>query len=175
MEPSIVAAAASRTQMSCGDLVGDARSGRHAHQPQSPLHQHIVQDFQEGRLFKLYRQPLAKRPVKDGVACRVRDISEDNRIFVRRDPEDVRVRRAGARALHSAAGADRVPVRGRTGEAHGCAGGPRRVGYARVVRVRLARPSPRSRDLLAAAESGLISVHGRLFCLFVSCQTCLAR
>ena len=65
------------------DLVGDARSGRQAHQPQVLSHLLIVHDFQEGRLFKLYCQPLAKRPVKDGVACRVRDISEDNRVFVR--------------------------------------------------------------------------------------------
>src|SRR5206468_10061801 len=38
---------------------------------------------QERRLSKLHRQSLAKRPVKYGVARRVHEIGEDNRVFVR--------------------------------------------------------------------------------------------
>ena len=65
------------------DLVGDARSGRQAHQPQVLLHLRVVHDFQKGRLFKLDGQPLAKRPVKHGVTCRVGAIGHDNRVRVR--------------------------------------------------------------------------------------------
>ena len=43
----------------------------------------IGNQAQEWGLFKLYRQTLAKRLVKDGVACRVREIGEDNGVLVR--------------------------------------------------------------------------------------------
>ena len=50
------------------DLVGDARSGRQAHQPQILLHLLVVHDFQKRRLFELEGQPLSQRAIENGIA-----------------------------------------------------------------------------------------------------------
>jgi len=65
------------------DLVGDARSGRHAHQPQILLHLLIVHDFQEGGLFKLEGEPPAERAVENRIASGVGEVGEHEHVFVR--------------------------------------------------------------------------------------------
>src|SRR5207244_12904062 len=40
-------------------------------------------EAEERRLFKLYRQTLAKRPIKHGVTRRVYEVGEDNCVLVR--------------------------------------------------------------------------------------------
>jgi hypothetical protein len=42
----------------------------------------VVHDFQKGRLLELDGEPLAQRSVKYGIARRVYEISEDNRVLV---------------------------------------------------------------------------------------------
>src|SRR4029077_6800446 len=53
------------------------------HQPECAMNALIGNQAQKWGLFKLYRQPLAKRLLKDGVACRCREIGENNGVFVR--------------------------------------------------------------------------------------------
>src|ERR1700693_4345961 len=65
------------------DLVCDANSGRQTHRWAVVLELVGVHDFQKGRLLKLDGESLAQRPVKHRVARRVREISEDDSVFVR--------------------------------------------------------------------------------------------
>src|SRR5206468_3709855 len=53
------------------------------HQTQSLLDTLVGDEAEERRLSKLYRQPLAKRPVEHGVARRVYEIGDDDRVLVR--------------------------------------------------------------------------------------------
>lgn len=39
-------------------------------------------EVEEGRLFKLYRQPLAKRPVKHGIAGGINEVGRHQRVFL---------------------------------------------------------------------------------------------
>src|ERR1700733_1333552 len=51
----------------------------------------VCDKAEELRLFELYRQPLAKRPVKHGVARRVREVGENNLILVRQSWRAVKI------------------------------------------------------------------------------------
>ena len=66
-----------------GNLQGKLRICRLLHQPECAMNALVGNQAQEWRLFKLNRQPLAKRLVKDGVPCRVREIGEDDGVLVR--------------------------------------------------------------------------------------------
>ncbi len=79
----MVAAAASRTQISCAIWLVMRRSGRQAHQPQGLLHLLVVHDFQKRRLLKLDGEPLAQRAVEDRIAGGVGEVGEHQHIFVR--------------------------------------------------------------------------------------------
>ena len=78
IEPSRTAALLLRSQISLRDLQGKPRIRRLLHQPECPMNALVGNQAEEWRLFKLNRQPLAKRLVKGGVACRVREIGEDD-------------------------------------------------------------------------------------------------
>src|SRR6266567_8659736 len=54
------------------------------HQTQRLLDAFVGDETKEWRLLKLYRQPLAKRPVKHRVTGRVREIREDYCVLVRK-------------------------------------------------------------------------------------------
>ena len=83
IEPSRTAALAVRSQMSLASSGRQPRVRRLAHQAQRLLDALLGDEAEERRLFELYRQPLAKRPVEHRVAGRVREIGEDNRVLVR--------------------------------------------------------------------------------------------
>ena len=55
-----------------------------AHQPERPLDARLGDQPEEWRLFELYGQALAKRSVKHGVARRVCEIGQDNRVLIRK-------------------------------------------------------------------------------------------
>ena len=68
-------------------------------------------EAEEWRLFQLHRQPLAKRPVKHGVAGRVCEIGEDNGVLVREFWRAVKIEVAcGEERQHSRGGGNRLPV-----------------------------------------------------------------
>ena len=60
----MVAAAPSRTQMSCASWLVNGSPGEQAHQPQVLLYLLVVHDFQKRRLLEMDREPLAQRAVK---------------------------------------------------------------------------------------------------------------
>ena len=63
------------------NLGSNARSGVKMHQPQIALHLRIVHDSQKWRLFQLNRQALAKRAVKNGIACGIREIGDQDGVL----------------------------------------------------------------------------------------------
>ena len=83
IEPSRTAALAVRSQMSFAISGRQPRVRRLAHQTQHLLDTLLGDEAEKWRLLQLYRQSLAKRPVKHGVAGRVVEIGEDNRVLVR--------------------------------------------------------------------------------------------
>ena len=83
IEPSRTAAPAVRSQMSFASSGRQPRVRRLAHQTQHLLNTLLGDEAEKWRLLKLYRQSLAKRPVKHRVAGRVVEIGEDNRVLVR--------------------------------------------------------------------------------------------
>ncbi len=60
------------------DLVRNARSGLEVHQAQIVPHLVVVHDLEKRRSLQLESQALAKRAVKHGVACCVREIRQDD-------------------------------------------------------------------------------------------------
>src|ERR1039457_2112030 len=65
------------------DLRSEPRVRRPAHQTQRLVDAPLGHQREEWRLFKLYSQPLAKRPVKQGIACRVGESGEEDGVLSR--------------------------------------------------------------------------------------------
>src|SRR5258708_34773230 len=92
------------------ELRSKPRIRRLAHQTERLLDSLVRDEAEERRLLELHGQPLAKRPVEHGVARRVDEIGEDNRVLVREFRCAVEIEVAcGERRQHS--NGSRLPAR----------------------------------------------------------------
>ena len=76
------------------DLGSQRRVSRLTHQMQRPLNTLLRNEAEKGRLFELHGEALAECSVEHWIACPVFEISEDDRIFLRKSGR--RVKNAGA-------------------------------------------------------------------------------